>query len=159
MNLLHPHSLESNVKAEGFTSPSCDALLYFFLLSPPFSLLLLLFFSFLSPTIPATRLSLPSLSLSFCFSPSSRVASLLHIQLPLCSHPHPSLLLSSFLLPDTGSLSFAQATHGWYCPENNQENQTVTAAVGMPGKPVIQSGLSLRQTEPSLVYIAIGCLL
>lgn len=101
---------------------------------PPF---LLLFLLFPSPTIPTACLSLPPFSLSSC-SYSFRVASLLHIQLPLCSHPHPSLLLSRFLLPDTGSLSLTQAAHGCYCLENNQENQT--AAVR--SKPVTQSGLS-----------------
>ena len=39
----------------------------------------------------------------------------------LFSPPHPSLLLSSFLLPDTGTLSSARAAHGWHCQENSQE--------------------------------------
>lgn len=58
-------------------------------------------------------------------APSATVASLLHIQLLLCSHL-PTHLSSSaplcFLLPDTCSHSLAPATtHCWYCAGDDQE--------------------------------------
>lgn len=57
---------------------------------------LLSVFALFFPVFPSqVYVSLPSFFLSSCFCPSSRIASLLHIQLPLCSHPHPSPLLSS----------------------------------------------------------------
>lgn len=154
-------TLDSNVSAQGFIFPSCEAFLYFFFLSLPFSLLVLLFVFCPIPPIPRT--CLPSFFLPLLLLlPSSRIASLLHIQLPLCSHPHPSLLLSSRLFPAPRyrqSLLSSWNTLLVLSRKQPRKTTTVIAAVRMLRKAVIQSGLALRWTELSLVYNAIACLL
>lgn len=72
-----------------------------------------LYLSFISSYYPnSTSLSASSLFLT-------TIASLL--QLPLCSDPHPLLLLSSFLLPDMRSLLSFCSAHRWYCLENKEK--------------------------------------
>ena len=96
-------------------------------------------FSILSHSYHSKSNILPSF-FSSCFDPFSRIASYLHIQVLLCSHSYPSLLLSSFLLPDTGRLSLAHTAHGWYCLENKYEIR-VMAAVRILSPPMTQNEL------------------
>lgn len=106
-------------------------------------------------------LSLPSLSLPSCFYLSTRVASLLHIQLPLCSHPHPPI--HPHLSPPRQfpapryrqSLLSSANTLSVLSGKQTKKSQTVRAAVGM----LLGKSSDSEGTEPSLVYIAIACLL
>lgn len=116
-HLLHPLDISPQSQNPKLNA-SPSHLLAFFLLST--SVL-----TFPIPKNPTASLSFPPAS-----TPLTRVASLLHIQLPLCSHPHPSLLLVSFLFPaHTGSLPSAKAAHGWYCLENRQGEKKQMAAL------------------------------
>lgn len=87
----------SDMKTQCFIFPSCEAPLFF----PSASSFLLFFPSCCFAVLPSQEHVSPFLLTPIppSSTSSASVASLLHIQLPLCSYPHPSLLLSSPLFP------------------------------------------------------------
>lgn len=110
------------------------------ILLSPFSLF---FFFFSSPRIPGTRLCLPS-----PFPPAStRLLGCLTLTYTITSLFSPPPIsppqLPSVSCSQIQAVSPRLGQHIVGIVENNQETTTVMAAVGMLGKSVIQTGLSL----------------